>query len=246
LVRKTSVPYEILLWLNFESPELVAFVLDLQMVDVPVRVVGITPQNIGMAAYRHLFEQSRYDIITQLDDDVIRISPGIAQKATAIFKAFPQVKQLVADVWQDQWTNGSRYPMSHYAEVDKNYGLYLGMIDGWFSMYHRSMMPILMEMEYKHYFLVGTTAHFMLRERKLYGLLCTKVKVLHLSGPNYCHFFGMLDSEIEKYRLIGRDDMVAAYQTAKLQLPPPEQLGESLQFACNSIDSFNPPLGLPD
>jgi len=57
-----------------------------------------------MRAYRMLFTAARYELITQIDDDVLRISPQIAERAAAIFKAHPKVRQLVADTWQDEFT----------------------------------------------------------------------------------------------------------------------------------------------
>src|SRR5262245_10060252 len=74
LVRKTSVPYEILLWLNVADAQLDAYIDDMVGTGAQVRIVGRTPQNIGMKAYRMLFQRARYPLVTQIDDDVICIS----------------------------------------------------------------------------------------------------------------------------------------------------------------------------
>ena len=238
LEKKTTCPYEILLWINTVSPEFVQYILHKQMAGVPVRVIGISSENIGMKAFPHLFQAARYDIITQIDDDVIRISPGIAESAAAIFSRHPEVRQIVADVWQDAHTTGSRPPMDEFTLYDEADGLYDGPIDGWFSMYRRSMLPILMKIPYRQYIFVGSCARHFLMEEGQKGLLCTKFKVLHLAGPQYACFFGQLDTEIGKYRSIGRDDLAAIYERVRTKLPPWETLEQSLQHAFGIIDTY--------
>ena len=101
LVNKTTAPYEILLWLNVSDAGLDADIADAIAQGVPLTVVGRTPHNIGMTAYIDLFRASRYPLIAQIDDDVVCISRGLAERAAQVFKRFPQVRQVVADVWQD-------------------------------------------------------------------------------------------------------------------------------------------------
>src|SRR5215471_12098375 len=98
LMRKTTAPWEILVWLNVDDAEFEGF---LQTTGAPVRIVGKTPENIGMEAYPRLFHEARHELIVQIDDDVIAVSKRIAEQASDIFARFPRVKQLVADVWQD-------------------------------------------------------------------------------------------------------------------------------------------------
>jgi hypothetical protein len=108
LVEKTSVPFEILVWLNVDDPSFDAELDSAIASGVPLRVIGRTPANIGMLAYRSLFRVARYQLITQIDDDVVCVSRGIAQRAGRVFRRFPSVRQLVADVWQDEHTTGAR------------------------------------------------------------------------------------------------------------------------------------------
>ncbi|MEE8586350.1 MAG: hypothetical protein V3T83_16005 [Acidobacteriota bacterium] len=82
----------------------------------------------------------------QIDDDVIRVSPRIAEQALETFRRFPEVKQLTADVWQDRFTTGARPPMSAYTAYNQDYGLYEVPIDGWFSVYHRSVVPLILSL----------------------------------------------------------------------------------------------------
>src|SRR2546429_45947 len=103
LIRKTTAPFEILVWLNVEDHDYERFLQEQRENGVPLRIIGKTPENIGMQAYPLLFEQSVYELIVQIDDDVIAVSRSIAEQAHEIFRRFPRVHQLVADVWQDEY-----------------------------------------------------------------------------------------------------------------------------------------------
>ena len=213
LVEKTTAPFEILVWLNVADASLDAEIAAAVARSVPLRVVGRTPENIGMRAYAALFRAARYPLITQIDDDVVCISRGIAERAHRLFQRFPAVRQIVADVWQDEHTTGARPPLDQYQVFDAGEGLLSGPIDGWFSIYHRSILPMLMSMPYAHYLALGAAVHARLIHRGQFGLLDLGMKVFHVIGPAYADAFGMLDFEIEKYRRLGRSDIVAWYES---------------------------------
>jgi hypothetical protein len=223
LIRKTTAPFEILLWLNVDDADYDSF-LEAKCDGFPVRVIGKTPENIGMQAYPLLFERACYELIVQIDDDVIAVSRNIAEQAQEIFSRFPRVKQLVADVWQDEYTTGARPPMSAYQPYQPDFGLYDGPIDGWFSIFHRSVLPLVRQEPSSNYLPLGGLLRNRLRTNGNLGLLCTKFKVFHVIGPQYGNYFGMLDFEIEKYRQLGRGDIVNWYETARATLPAKEEL----------------------
>jgi hypothetical protein len=222
LIRKTSVPFEILIWLNCDDPE---FELSLRETAsrAPLHVMGRTPENIGMRAYASLFRRARYDLIVQIDDDVVAVSRNIAEQADEIFRTFPRVRQLVADVWQDDYTTGARPPMSAYRPFQLQYGLYDGPIDGWFSVFHRSVLPNVLDLQ-DEYLPLGGLMKQRLAARGMLGLLCTCFKVFHVIGPEYASYFNMLEFEIQKYRRLGRREIVDWYEGAKKRLPPAEEL----------------------
>jgi hypothetical protein len=222
LIRKTTAPFEILIWLNTDDERYEKFLDEQRSQGAPVRVVGKTCENIGMQAYPLLFAESQYDLIAQIDDDVVAVSRNIAECASEVFAKFPAVKQLVADVWQDDYTTGARPPMSSYRAVEPD--LYEGPIDGWFSVFHRSVLPLVQSRYGDIYFPLGALLRNRLRETGRLGLLCTKFKVFHVIGPQYVSYFGMLDFEIEKYRRLGRQEIVNWYEGARVTLPPPEEL----------------------
>src|SRR5215475_10518274 len=185
LIRKTTAPFDILVWLNIDDPAYERFLEEQQAAGVSLKIVGKTPENIGMKAYSSLFEQSSYELIVQIDDDVIAVSKNIAEQAHDIFSRFPFVKQLVADVWQDDYTTGARPPMSCYRAYESEYGLYEGPIDGWFSIFHRSVLPLATTLPSSSYFPLGGQLRNYLRANGSLGLLCTKFKVFHVIGPQY-------------------------------------------------------------
>jgi hypothetical protein len=213
LVEKTSVPFEILVWLNVADAVLDAEIAAAIGAGVPLRVVGRTPANIGMLAYGKLFREARYPLIAQIDDDVVCISRGIAQRADRLFRRFPTVRQLVSDVWQDEHTTGARPPLGQYSAFDAAEGLYSGPIDGWFAIYHRSILPLLLDMPMAPYFTLGAAIRGQLERRGQHGLLDLGMKVFHVIGPEYAAAFGMLAFEIEKYRRLNRADLVAWYES---------------------------------
>lgn len=211
LIRKTSVPFEILVWDNSGDGEFAEF-LDAGAANAPIVPVGRSPENIGMRAYADLFRAARHPLIVQIDDDVVCVSRQIAERASAIFAARPDVRQIVADVWQDELTTGARPPLDHYRPVDAAAGLYDGPIDGWFSIYHRSVLPLLLDTPLTDYCCLGAAIRGRLRRQRQRGLLCTQMKVFHAIGPAYASLFGMLDFEIAKYRRLGRTEIVRWYE----------------------------------
>lgn len=212
LIEKTRVRFEILLWLNVDDAQLDADISRARVKGADIRVLGRTPENVGMVAYVQLFRAARYPLITQIDDDVVCISPGIAERAARLFAKFPRVRQIVADVWQDEHTTGARPSFEHYRVLDAAEQLYSGPIDGWFSIYHRSVLPILTSMPLSQYCNIGSSVAARLRSRRLEGVLDLGMKVFHVIGPRYAAAFGMLDFEIEKYRRLGRREIVTWYE----------------------------------
>jgi hypothetical protein len=236
LVRKTTTPFEILVWLNVDDSEFERFLEEQQTTGAPLRIVGKSPENIGMEAYSSLFQQARYELIVQIDDDVIAISKRIAEQAADIFSRFPRVKQLVADVWQDEYTTGARPPMSNYHAYEAAQGLYEGPIDGWFSVFHRSVLPLAEPARGSSYFPLGAQLRHRLRANGELGLLCTKFKVFHVIGPQYASYFGMLDFEIQKYQRLGRTDIVNWYESAKPSLPARAELEPRIREILAALD----------
>jgi len=114
--------------------------------------------------------------------------------------------------------------MTSYRAFEPEYGLYDGPIDGWFSVFHRSALPLIPATYGSTYFHLGAFLQSRLAASGNLGLLCTKFKVFHVIGPQYVSYFGMLDFEIEKYRNLGRTELVSWYENGKKSLPSQEEL----------------------
>ena len=260
LIRKTSAPFEILLWLNVNDAEFDAFLAEQIAAGHPVKVVGKTPENIGMSAFGALFEEARYEMITQIDDDVICVSPRIAEICSEIFAKHPIVKQVAANVWQDELTCGARPAGDRYKIFDVELGLYNGPIDGWFSVYHRSILPLVLKLANQRkslrvswkppffqlrryqpgkYFYLGSGVQGRLERFGKVGLLCTRCKVFHVTEPDYLSYFNGLDFEIKKYRALGRNDVADSYERRSAR-PAPESLADrvrQIELSLSSVPS---------
>ena len=239
LVAKTTAPFEILVWLNVADAALDADIEAAINKGVPLRVIGRTPENIGMLAYASLFRAARYPLITQIDDDIVFISRGIAERADRLFRRFPTVGQLVSDVWQDEYTTGARPPLDHYVAFDASEGLYSGPIDGWFAVYNRSILPILLDLTLEPYCGIGGMVHGRLRQRGLHGLLDRGMKVFHVIGPAYASAFGMLEFEIAKYRRLGKREIVDWYESYRNPTASRGRLAGKIDFIRTLLDREN-------
>jgi hypothetical protein len=123
------------------------------------------------------------------------------------------VRQLVADVWQDEHTTGARPPMEHYTAFSGSDQLYLGPVDGWFAIYHRSILPLLLGIPKTQYFPLGCAVARQLARRGQHAVLDCGMKVFHVIGPEYASAFDMLAFEIEKYRALNRLDIESWYRS---------------------------------
>lgn len=237
LVAKTSVRFEILVWLNVADPSFEAEIDAAVASGVPLRVIGRSPANVGMRAFGNLFRASQYPLITQIDDDVVCISRNIAQRADRLFRRFPTVRQLVADVWQDEHTTGARPPIEHYTAFAASEQLYVGPVDGWFAIYHHSILPLLLGIPKTRYFPLGCTVARHLARRGQYAVLDRGMKVFHVIGPEYASAFDMLAFEIEKYRGLNRLDVESWYRSYSAGDHSAEVVARRIEAIRASLDS---------
>lgn len=234
LVRKTTVPYEILVWINTPDEGLERFLHQRADAGVPIRIVGKTPHNIGMIAYRNLFEQSRFDLVVQLDDDVVCVSRRIAEIAHGIFERHAEIKQIAADVVVDRFTWGNRPPIEEYRPYLEESGLHIGSIDGWFSIYHRSVLPLVLAQNYTPFCSIGWSVQRALADRGMLGLLSTRLKVFHVVGAPYHSHFGMLEFEVRKWDAIKGPGGGDSYR--KSSLPPAQEVAARVEEIKRELD----------
>lgn len=242
VVRKTTVPYEFLIWLNCESPFLEEYIASLASSGAPIRIVGKTPENIGMAAFGNVIAQARGRILVQVEDDVLLISRHGVEVVEDVFQRYPAVQMVGAHVWQDEYTTGARPPVKLYNPMVPAEGLYEGPIDGGFTFYRRELAEAMMDQPMRKYFGLGVGTHLKLiraGERQK-GWLSLKIRMFHVHGPIYHSCFpGMLDFEISKYRSIQYMDIAQVYEDAKSSLPPAEVLQSRLKEIQELFETFD-------
>lgn len=238
LIRKTTTPYEILVWLNTRAPEIEGYIDRLNYRGVPIKVIGSSPKNIGMAGYKMLFHNAKYDLIAQVHDDVICVSRKIAEIASEAFKANPRIKQIVTDVIQDGFTTGGKPGESAYTSFDAERELFSGPIDGWFSIYHRSILRMLLDAPYEPYFYLGSYIQMQLKSRMFEGVLSKKMKVFHIAGPSYASLFETGESEIRKYISLGKKELADVYASVNPDEATLAQMADSYRRNVELLENF--------
>lgn len=239
IARKTTLAYEFLIWLNLEDAGLESYIKTLISAGYPIRVVGKTPENIGMAAFKPMIEQAKGEMLVQLEDDVLFVSRRAGEIAQDIFSRRPEIGMLSAEVWQDELSNGGHPPPESYLCAHAQDQLFEGPIDGGFSVYPRRFVPLLLESKFAVYFGMGCGMHFRLQEANKKAYKCRRMRIFHLCGPVYHSLFpGMVEFEIAKYKRIGHKGMVSTYETQVKRLPPKEDLERRFRVIENYHDSF--------
>lgn len=240
IARKTTVPYEFLVWLNLDNKGLEAYIQGLISSGYPIRIVGSTPENIGMRAFKPLIEQARGEYLVQLEDDVLFISRRAMEVADDILRRRPEIGMLSAELWQDEFSNGGHPGPDHYKVVSEADQLYEGPIDGGFSVYPRSSVPILLQADFRPYFGLGAETHCRLNGLGKKAYKTRRMRMFHIAGPTYHSLFaGMIEFEIEKYKRVGHQGMVEVFETQRMTLPPRTILDQRFRAIDNYHDAFS-------
>jgi hypothetical protein len=240
IAKKTTLSYEFLIWLNLSDAGLESYIRTLISAGCPIRIVGKTPENIGMAAFKPMIEQAKGEMLVQLEDDVLFVSRRAGEIAGDIFARRPDIGMLTADVWQDEFSNGGHPRPEHYKCVDEADQLYEGNIDGGFSVYPRKYVPLLLQTVFPQYFGMGAAMHCRLQGAGKKAYKCRRMRMFHLCGPVYHSLFpGMLEFELAKYRRIGHKGMVSVFEAQSKTLPPREILEQRFRAIENYHDAFS-------
>lgn len=240
IAKKTTLSHEILVWLNTRDEGLEKYILSLAAAGHPVKIVGKTPENIGMAAFKPLIEAAQGEMLVQLEDDVLFISRRAGEAAQEILGRRHDIGMLSAQVWQDDLSNGGNPRPEHYTCVDALDQLYEGPIDGGFSVYPRSSVPLLLQSKFGMYFGMGCGMHIRLNSMGMKAYKCQRMRIFHLAGAVYHSLFpGMVEFEIEKYKRVGHRQMVQVYETEMASLPPKRDLEQRFRAIENYHESFS-------
>jgi len=239
IAKKTTLPYELLVWMNMEDAGLEQYIQSLISAGYPIRLIGKTPANIGMEAFKPLIEAAQGELLIQLEDDVLFVSRRIGEIASEILGRRKDIGMLSADVWQDELSNGGHPRPEHYTCADVLDQLYEGPIDGGLSIYPRSSVPLLLQSQFRMYFGMGCGMHIRLNALGLKAYKCRRMRIFHLAGAPYHSLFpGMVEFEIAKYKRVGHRQMVQVYEREMENLPPKEMLEQRFRAIENYHDSF--------
>ncbi len=252
LVRKTKMPYEILLWMNVEDRPFEVYVTQQARAGVPIRLVGKTPENIGMAALKSCFEQAKGNIITQIDDDVIRMSAGTPEAAQFIFEKRPGIRHLSAMMWEDKYCFFRPPWIEKCKSIDPEMDLYEGPIDGWFSMYHRDLREMLLSFPYdKRALSTGWIMSSRLRDgagpfppgRGPKSALCNAMKVFHVKAPAYLNYYDLFETQLWKFKELGqKKEEIEKYRQLRGRLPTKKVVEPYIQKVYEELEK---PVRLP-
>lgn len=241
LIRKTTAPYEIIVWLNIDDPAFEAYLKEKMKVGVPIRIIGKDPSNIGMAAFGPCFQHAKGTIITQLDDDVIRISPNMVETATFIFDRRKDVRHLSAAMWENDYYRIYGDWNKVYKPVDLSLDLYDGPIDGWFSMYHRDIRDLLLGVDNGYQSRMISIGYSVAQQlRATPGrrpAICRSLKVFHVKGPPMLNYYDMLDTHIWKLRQLKAPQKdIDHFVGSKKWVPAKREMETHVQQAYREID----------
>jgi len=244
IIRKTTVPYEVVVWMNCENPDFEKHLAHLTAQGAPIRLVGKTPENIGMAAFRPMIAESAGDMLVQLDDDVIMISRRAVEIAREALAARKDLGMVVASVWQDEYTSGAHGRPCDYVLKDESLCLYEGNIDGGLTFYPRESLGALMKCSFAKYGGLGAETLYHLGLEGKVGYLSRRIKMFHLHGPVYHWYFNHLEEEIQKYRAVGLNATADVYERHS-GYPQRQKLAEKLKEIEAHFDSFDGTLVKP-
>lgn len=240
VAKKTTDSYELLLWLNVEDAGLESYIKTLQGIGYPIRIVGKTPENIGMSAFKPLIEAATGDYLAQLEDDVLFISKGASTVAAEILSRRNDIGMLSAEVWQDEISNGGHPRPEHYTCMDVKDQLFEGPIDGGLSVYPRKFVPQLLQSGFRTYFGLGCGMHVRLASIGIKAYKCRRMRIFHIIGASYHSLFpGMVQFEMQKYKMVGYHKMVENYKTELANLPPRSDLELRFRAIENYHNSFS-------
>jgi hypothetical protein len=246
LVRKTKMPFEILLWMNVEDRPFEVYVTQQARAGVPIKIVGKTPENIGMRALKDCFQQAKGTIITQIDDDVIEMSAGTPEAAQFIFEKRPGIRHLSAMMWEDKYCYFKPPWIDKCKSIDPAMDLYHGPIDGWFSMYHRDLRDLLLSFSYdKRALSTGWIMSQRLGAKKdgPKSALCRAMKVFHVKAPAYLNYYDLFETQLWKFEQLGqKKEDIERYRQLKARLPAKAVVEPYIQKIHEELDK---PVQLP-
>lgn len=186
---------EVIIWNNNSNDGTYDFLEKFSTLNKNVRVIN-NKENIGNNAKSKAVELAKGDFIVGIDDDVIGFSENWLREMVKAYKSIPYMGYLVADVVQDEKTNGAKYPGENYSDVEYFNGeivIQSGPSGGWCYMISRNVYcetgKLLFLSDRKF---VSEDSDYQVRVTNsgLISGILKNTKVYHATGEYYNSVFG--------------------------------------------------------
>lgn len=190
-----NINLEIIIWNNNSEDGTKEYLLETASSNNLVKVIN-NDVNIGNNAKSRAVELTKGDFIIGIDDDVISFPDNWIQSMVRAYKSVPYMGYLAADVYQDEKTNGAKYPENIY--VNKEYFggeiiLQEGPAGGWCFMLSREIYNEIGKLlTLKGCKFVPEDSDYQLRiiNAGLLSGILKDMKVYHATGEHYNSVFG--------------------------------------------------------
>lgn len=175
-------------------------------------------KNLGLNAYKKLFNAAEGEYIVIVDDDVLDFPVDLDQIFIEYMSTFSDFGFLALDVIQNEFTDGAKPALANYTEVcHKDLVVQQGPTGGWCTVFRRKdyrKVKFLFQMKNLNFKKGedGTLSRLFRKWLKLKNGIIKNKYCFHACGPYYAKKYGHLEREIEKYRASGLEDYVEKYE----------------------------------
>ncbi len=190
-----NVNLEIIIWNNNSEDGTKDFLLGVASSNSFIKVIN-NQINIGNNAKSKAVELAKGDFIIGIDDDVISFPENWIQNMVRAYKSVPYMGYLVADVHQDDKTNGAKYPESNYVNKEYFNGKIIiqsGPAGGWCYMISREIyneIGKLLTLKNRKFIFEDADYRLRVMNAGLLSGILKDTKVYHATGEHYNSVFG--------------------------------------------------------
>lgn len=214
--KSDNIDYEFWIVDNGSKDGTVELLKDLEQKDANLKI-KYNKKNNGLKSYKKLFYKCTGDYIITIDDDILDFPENFPLNLVHAIDTAVDFGYIALDVFQDEYTNGAKPEATKYIDMDYDgFTLQKGPVGGWCSILRKSDFN---KFKIKFFFermtmkngddkILNSLVSYLGLKR---GIL-KDVKCLHACGPYYSKKYGYLERDIEKYKKVGLDSFVEAYQ----------------------------------
>lgn len=218
--------YELLIWNNNSEDDTKQYLENELPKSNRIKIIN-NKINIGNNAKSKAVQLAKGEFIIGIDDDVIEFSENWVYNMIRAYKSVPYMGYLVTDVFQDEKTNGAKFPESTY--VNKNYYngeiiIQLGPAGGWCFMISRkvySEIGKLLTIKNRKFIFEDGDYQLRVNNTGLMSGILKNTRVYHATGEYYNEVFG--------------NPLLTKYTEAKKPLPVSYKIIRKLKISLNIV-----------